>query len=102
MLSLLALQFSAVSDSPRRQHRIDVDKILKPKGNILAITIKPAVPEALKRKEAYPYAVPFVQVNHSPSPSPVSFCMTLPMGNPKQGWLSEHYLSTWPRATVVL
>ena len=51
--------------APCRQHRIDVDKVLKAKGNILTVTIKPAVPEALARKDAYPYAVPFVQVTCS-------------------------------------
>ena len=56
---------SAMSVWPCRQHRIDVDKVLKPKGNTLSITIKPAVPEALSRKEAYPYAVPFVKVGRT-------------------------------------
>ena len=80
---------------PCRQHRIDVDTVLKPKGNILAITIKPAVPEALSRKEAYPYAVPFVQVIHGPSSTLMSFCM-FTQGHPRQGWLSEYLLDTWP------
>ena len=45
-----------------RQHRIDVSACLKKTGNRIGIAIKPAATEALKRKEAYPYPVPFVQV----------------------------------------
>ena len=40
-----------------------MDKVLKPKGNTLSITVWPAVPEALSCKEAYPYAVPFVKAS---------------------------------------
>lgn len=37
-------------------------QLLKGKGNMLEITIKPAASEALERMKAYPYHVPFVQV----------------------------------------
>ena len=46
----------------RRQYRFDVTKHLERSGNTIRVTIKPAAAEALKRKQAYPYEVPFVQV----------------------------------------
>lgn len=47
----------------RRQYRIDVTRHLKLMGNAIRVTLKPAAAEALKRKQAYPYEVPFVQVS---------------------------------------
>ena len=46
----------------RRQYRFDVSRLLKRLGNMIHVVIKPAAAEALKRKQAYPYEVPFVQV----------------------------------------
>ena len=45
-----------------RQYRFNVTKYLERSGNTIRVTIKPAATEALKRKQAYPYGVPFVQV----------------------------------------
>lgn len=44
------------------EHRLPVKDLLKPGTNTLAIRIQPAILEAFKRSAAYPYAVPYLEL----------------------------------------
>ena len=44
------------------EHRLPVKDLLKPGTNTLALRIHPAILEAFKRNAAYPYAVPYLEL----------------------------------------
>ena len=44
------------------EHRLPVKDLLKPGTNTLALRIQPAILEAFKRSAAYPYAVPYLEL----------------------------------------
>jgi len=57
------LSTSSLSPKKKRsEHRLPVKDLLKPGPNTLAIRIQPAILEAFKRSAAYPYAVPYLEL----------------------------------------